>query len=119
MNSPFGRLLVDLLLFFRNTYQTLFRMPDPPLHDPCAVAYVLHPELFECQLMRVDVETSSELTVGATCCDIYGFSNKRKNVLVALKMDVEKFWQLMLQAFHKANAVSLINTSAASPAQKV
>lgn len=62
--------------------------------------------------MRVDVEMSSELTMGATCCDIYQFSKKPKNVIVALKMDVPKFWQLMIQAFQKCNSVSNLNIAA-------
>ena len=30
--------------------------PEPPIHDPVAVAYLIDPSLFECRLMRVDVE---------------------------------------------------------------
>jgi len=39
--SAFCALVVELLTFFKGTYHRVFRMPDPPLHDPCAVAAVL------------------------------------------------------------------------------
>jgi pyrimidine-specific ribonucleoside hydrolase len=44
--SPFARLIAGLLNFFAETYTSVFYMPDPPLHDPCALMYILHPELF-------------------------------------------------------------------------
>jgi inosine-uridine nucleoside N-ribohydrolase len=47
MPTPFGVLIQQLLLFFADTYRTVFKFTDAPLHDPCAVAYVICPELFE------------------------------------------------------------------------
>ena len=34
------KLVVELLTFFKGTYKRVFGMDDPPLHDPCAVAWV-------------------------------------------------------------------------------
>ena len=34
-------------MFFADTYADVFRFEDPPLHDPCAVAYVIAPHLFK------------------------------------------------------------------------
>jgi inosine-uridine nucleoside N-ribohydrolase len=56
VNSDFSEILIDLLLFFKSTYRDVFRMPDPPLHDPCAVAFVVDSSIFETRLMRVDIE---------------------------------------------------------------
>ncbi|KAJ1467245.1 Inosine/uridine-preferring nucleoside hydrolase domain-containing protein [Baffinella frigidus] len=50
--------------FFPWTYQIKTGQPDPPLHDPCAVAAVLWPELFRLELLRVDVECASPLSFG-------------------------------------------------------
>eukprot|EP00455_Lapot_gusevi_P048370 TRINITY_DN6671_c0_g1_i1.p1 TRINITY_DN6671_c0_g1~~TRINITY_DN6671_c0_g1_i1.p1 ORF type:complete len:361 (-),score=105.99 TRINITY_DN6671_c0_g1_i1:39-1121(-) len=108
--TGFGQLIVDLLLFFSQTYREVFGfMEGPPLHDPCAVAYVLRPDLFECKLMRVDVDVQSELCYGRTVCDLYGMSSKPKNVNVALKMKVDQFWEVMLEALEKINRVSPLN----------
>lgn len=35
------RMLYELLVFFSNTYHSTFGMPDPPLHDPLAMAVLL------------------------------------------------------------------------------
>eukprot|EP01111_Echinosteliopsis_oligospora_P009903 TRINITY_DN2994_c0_g1_i3.p1 TRINITY_DN2994_c0_g1~~TRINITY_DN2994_c0_g1_i3.p1 ORF type:complete len:299 (-),score=77.98 TRINITY_DN2994_c0_g1_i3:160-1056(-) len=66
LNSNFGLLMVDLLLFFKKTYKEVFNFEHPPLHDPLAIAYVISPDLFETRLMRVDVETMSPLCSGRT-----------------------------------------------------
>jgi len=45
--SKFRALVEQLLLFFAGTYKEVFGFEDPPLHDPCAVAYVIEPSLFK------------------------------------------------------------------------
>jgi inosine-uridine nucleoside N-ribohydrolase len=84
-------------------------MDDPPLHDPCAVAFCIDETLFETRLMRVDIEMSSQLSYGQTVCDIYGMSKKNKNVEVCFKMNVEKFWSLIVDAIEKTNLNTSIN----------
>jgi len=98
LSSQFSKIITELLLFFKSTYKTVFLMPEPPLHDPCAVAFVISPELFEHRLMRVDVECASPLSYGQTVCDVFNMSKKAKNVHVCVKMNVDKFWELMLEA---------------------
>lgn len=41
-NSPFGRLMIDLLQFFAQTYKDVFCFEHPPLHDPLTIAYVMY-----------------------------------------------------------------------------
>ena len=108
MNSKFSNFLKELLLFFQDSYLKTFKFSDPPLHDPCAIAYVIDSTLFETQLMRVDVDTFPS-SYGRTNCDLYSFSKLKKNVNVALKIDVEKFWNLMFESFEKANSISILN----------
>jgi len=45
--TPFKLLMQQLLTFFADTYRQVFAFQDPPLHDPCAVAYVIDPSLFQ------------------------------------------------------------------------
>lgn len=41
MRTPFSEMVVDLLTFFKDTYEEVFNFRDgPPVHDACAVAYV-------------------------------------------------------------------------------
>ncbi len=34
-------------MVMQDTYKQVFMFEDPPLHDPCAVAYVIAPHLFK------------------------------------------------------------------------
>eukprot|EP01138_Halocafeteria_seosinensis_P010869 gb/GECG01011102.1/.p1 GENE.gb/GECG01011102.1/~~gb/GECG01011102.1/.p1 ORF type:complete len:169 (+),score=8.81 gb/GECG01011102.1/:1-507(+) len=90
LKSEFANLIVSLLTFYRDTYRSYFKMPDPPLHDPCAVAYIVDPSLFEVTKCRVDIETASPLSAGQTVCDmlnIKNYSEQQKNCYVASKID--------------------------------
>jgi inosine-uridine nucleoside N-ribohydrolase len=66
-HSLFGNMMVELLNFFAKSYKEVFKFPFPPLHDPLAVAYAINPSIFETELMRVDIETSSTFCKYATC----------------------------------------------------
>ncbi|GIL61686.1 hypothetical protein Vafri_15974 [Volvox africanus] len=107
--SPFRHTIQQLLLFFAESYRAVFHFEYPPLHDPVAVAWMIRPSMFECRRMRVDVETCSSLSYGQTVCDIWGQSSRPANVNVALKVDVEGFWELLLAAVARADAVSPLN----------
>lgn len=103
--SRFCRLVDELLQFFADTYRDVFQFDDPPLHDPCAVFYVLQPDLFNSKLLRVDVETSSPLSAGQTICDVWHQSNKPPNVRVCTEMNVPRFWEEMVAAVRRADSV--------------
>eukprot|EP00742_Colponemidia_sp_Colp-10_P005247 GILJ01005605.1.p1 GENE.GILJ01005605.1~~GILJ01005605.1.p1 ORF type:complete len:335 (-),score=45.95 GILJ01005605.1:117-1028(-) len=109
LGTPFCVMITKLLLFFQETYARVFFLNDPPLHDPCAVAYVARPDLFQTRFLRVDVETASPLSLGQTVCDIYGQSKLPPNVHVAQRMDVTAFWELFMDALRKANNQSPLN----------
>merc|ERR1719343_1062566 len=47
LRCPLADVLCSLMGFFRDTYKKVFDFDAPPVHDPCAVAYVVNPSLFE------------------------------------------------------------------------
>lgn len=96
------RLMRGWVRFFESTYEKVFFMPDPPMHDPLAVAYVIAPELFQVRHLNVEIECCSPLSLGQTVCDIYGVTRREPNVHVALNVDAEKFFELFVEASHKA-----------------
>ena len=107
---PFLELIAALLLFFAETYKRVFKFEHPPLHDPCAVAYVIAPEFFTVERLRVDIETQSELSAGQTVVDVWGSSGKKPNANVCMKMNVDKFWDLMIDAIESAANASTLET---------
>lgn len=88
----------------------MFGFKSPPLHDPCAVAYVVDPQLFHTHAMRVDVEIKSSLCAGQTVCDVWNASPLPANVNVATKMNVSTFWDVMVDTLAIADQQSPLNT---------
>lgn len=72
-----------------------------PLHDPCAVAYVIDPSIFKGEEYFVGIETKGEYTSGATVVDINNKFNRKKNVKVIFDIDRDKFMDLLLNELKK------------------
>lgn len=102
MNTPLSETIIGLLKFFAKTYDEVFEMPDPPLHDPVAIALLIDRTVVKSRHVNVQVELSGQLTRGATVVDIYQRVGAAANCHVALELDAEKFWSLMLEAIRKA-----------------
>jgi inosine-uridine nucleoside N-ribohydrolase len=68
-----GRLadvLTDLMRYFSSSYRSRHDdLAGAPVHDPCAVMALTHPELFTRSLSHVEVETTGRLTRGMTVID--------------------------------------------------
>ena len=89
--------------FFRKTYQDNQDFADPPVHDPCTVAYLIDPTCVETRRCPLDVEIHSELTLGMTVADLRGPepSAEECHTQVATKLDFDKFWNLVTDAIER------------------
>jgi purine nucleosidase len=67
-----------------------------PLHDPCVVAYLLRPGLFDGKDCHVAIETRSELTMGMTVVDWWGATGLPANCRVVRSVDAPGFFTLLL-----------------------
>ncbi len=68
-----------------------------PLHDPCVIAYLLSPQLFEGRQVAVRIETGSELTMGMTVVDWWGATNLSRNAMVMREVDADGFFELLAE----------------------
>ncbi|MEU3646719.1 nucleoside hydrolase [Lentzea sp. NPDC034063] len=93
-----GRMCGELMAFFAATYRDVFGFAAPPLHDPVAVARVIDPSLVTCVEAFVGIETTGTFTRGATVVDLHGRMQERPNALVAVGLDVERFFEVVLDA---------------------
>ena len=59
------------------------------VHDVCAIAHVVRPDLFSSRPARVQVETTGEFTRGMTVVD---FDSPSPNAIVPVTLDVAGFW---------------------------
>ncbi|GCE16911.1 nucleoside hydrolase [Dictyobacter kobayashii] len=99
MGRPVPTFVADLLHYFADSYRQVFGFPAPPIHDPCAVAAVIDPDIISGWEMHVAIETQGEWTLGRTVCDIYGKTGLPANARVGYGLQVEKFWTLLLDTF--------------------
>lgn len=104
LGTPLAQTVIGLLKFFAKTYDEVFEMPDPPLHDPVAVALLIDRSVVRSKFTNVQVELNGVLTRGATVVDIYNREGFAANCTVALDLDAEKFWNLMIDALRVAGA---------------
>ena len=98
IGTPLGDAVIAMLEFFRERYRTVVGMDSPPIHDPCAVAWVARPDLVSVRDAFVAIETSGEWTSGMTVTDFRGALGHPFNAQVATDLDVDGFWALMLDA---------------------
>jgi purine nucleosidase len=98
LGTPLSKIVVELLTFFGSTYKEVAGMGAPPVHDPCAVAFVIDPDLLTTQDAYVAVELKGDLTYGETVTDFRDAYGKPHNTKVATKLDVDGFWDLVVGA---------------------
>lgn len=97
LRHPVPDFVVDLLRYFSESYQQVFGYAAPPVHDPCAVAAVIEPDIILSREMYVAIETMGQWTDGRTVCDLYGKTGLAANVRVGYALRVERFWQILIQ----------------------
>ena len=86
------------MLDFFNRHDTVkYGSMGAPLHDPCTVAYLLKPELFEGKLCNISVETESELTMGHTAVDFWHVTAGPKNATWMYAIDADGFYDLLTE----------------------
>jgi purine nucleosidase len=69
IGSPSAKAVASVLRFSQGVERTIVGEDASPLHDPCTVAWLLQPELFELRPCRIAVETASDLTRGHTAVE--------------------------------------------------
>lgn len=98
LDNEVARMVVALIEFFRSAYAKHFRFDAPLIHDACAVARVIDPEIVKCEFVNVAVELKGSYTYGATVCDMDRVTGREANVNVATVLDAEQFWNLVIEA---------------------
>jgi inosine-uridine nucleoside N-ribohydrolase len=98
LETPVARMSVALMRFFAETYARVFGFVAPAVHDPCAVAAIIDPTIVDARPMNVAIELGSELSLGRTVCDVYGTTGRALNADVGIRLEADRFWDLMLDA---------------------
>lgn len=92
-----GVATAEMLEFFSRFDVSKYGSEGGPLHDPCVIAWLLRPELFEGRHVNVAIETASELTRGMTVVDYWGVTGRAKNVNYLRSGNAEGFYDLLVE----------------------
>ena len=96
LDTPVGTAVVGMMEFFNRFDSEKYGSDGAPLHDPCTIAYLLKPELFEGKMCNVEIETGSPLTRGHTAVDFWGVTDKARNANWLYKLDADGFFALLI-----------------------
>lgn len=99
VGSPVGDAMTGLLEFYTKFHLAEEEVSDGPVHDPCAVLAVTHPELFTLEDRHVQVELAGSHTRGMTLVDERGpRASAAANCRVAYGVDADAVIALVMQA---------------------
>lgn len=97
MTGAVGKAFVGWLDFFERFDKEKYGSDGAPLHDPCVIAYLLRPELFEGRQINVEIETQSALTLGMTVADWWRVTDRKANALFLRHVDADGFFALLAE----------------------
>jgi pyrimidine-specific ribonucleoside hydrolase len=98
MDHEVGRVAAAWMGFFGSSYNRIWEFDAPPVHDPCTIAALIRPDLIRWRPAFVAVETEGRWTRGTTVVDLFGRYDAEPNAEVALELDVDAYWDLVLAA---------------------
>jgi inosine-uridine nucleoside N-ribohydrolase len=103
---PFAKAIYNMLERYKIMYFNNYKIPFPPIHDPCTIFYILHPEELVASTAQIDVDTFPT-SYGRTNCYFCNPRNPNVNlesnniVATHLKNEKTKFWEEMLKILEK------------------
>ena len=96
-----ARFVDELMVFFAHSYQDAQGFDHPPVHDPCAVAYVIDPTLMRTVRAPIDIELTGGLTLGMTVVDLREPAGPEVTTQVVFDLDHARFWALVVDALER------------------
>ena len=97
LGTPVGDAAYGMMSFYERFDLEKYGSSGGPLHDPTVIAYLLQPELFEGKFVNVEIEISSELTMGMTVVDWWDVTDRKPNVTYINQINAEGFFSLILE----------------------
>ena len=97
LGTPVGIAVAQMTDFFERYDREKYGSSGAPLHDPCVTAYLIRPDLFSGRHINVEIETTSELTMGMTVADWWGVTDRAPNALFIGDVDADSFFSLLTE----------------------
>ena len=97
LDNPVAEATAGMLGFFERHDSRKYGVEGAPLHDPCTIAWLLEPGLFDGKFCNLSVETRSELTMGHTAVDFWHVTDRPPNVNWIYSVDAVGFYDLLTE----------------------
>ena len=89
--------MADMLEFFERFDEEKYGTDGGPLHDPTVIAWLIDPGMFSGRKCNVEIETGSDLTLGATVVDWWKVTGRTENAFVVRDVDADRFFDLFVE----------------------
>jgi purine nucleosidase len=103
IGEPLGPVVANLLTAYGAYDQAHYGFAGAALHDPCVIAYLIAPELFQSRQLYVEIETNSPTTIGRSIVDWWNMSEHPANTNVVTIINADGFYQLLRDRLLKLN----------------
>lgn len=90
-----SKLAAELIDYFSKYHYEVEKLPGCTLHDPCAIAYLIDPEVFTGKQCHVEIDVDGVYTLGKTVVDWFDHLKLPKNVLVLHDVDRKGFVDML------------------------
>ena len=97
LGTPVGIATAEMTEFFERYDREKYGSAGAPLHDPCVTAYLLQPALFKGRHVNVEIETTSELTLGMTVADWWRVTDRAPNATFMGEINANGFFTLLTE----------------------
>lgn len=97
LDNPVATATAGMLSFFDRFDTKKYASRGAPLHDPCTIAWLLRPDLFEGKSCNISIETESELTMGHTAVDFWHVTDRPINTTWIYAVDAPRFYDLLVE----------------------
>lgn len=87
----------DMLAFSEAFDVAKYGWEGAPLHDPCAIAYLIAPGMFGGRKVNVVIETAGTYTSGMSVVDWWRVTSREPNALFLREVDVDSFYALLTE----------------------
>lgn len=95
MGTKVGDMVAAWTDFFERFDMEKYGSEGAPLHDPCTIAYLIDPDLFQGRHINVEIETEGALTLGMTVADWWRVTDRPANAMFIKDIDAAGFYDLL------------------------
>jgi len=95
LGTEVGRMVAGWTSFFERFDKEKYGSDGAPLHDPCTIAWLIAPDLFQGRHINVEIELSGQHTVGMTVADWWRVSGRAPNAQFMGDVDAAGFFDLL------------------------